>query len=169
MTPRATAGAIVAGYIPVANFLSPVFGHGAEVGIGTFIGFAALSVLVALIGFSLAYLLHARRPELAAQWRTRIAPIHTLVEHKYYVDELYDRVFVRPGFALARFLNDIIEPRVIDGAVNGLATITVEEARTFREIQTGRVRNYGSWMLAGAAGSLVLVAYLLGYLPIKPA
>ena len=163
------AGAVVAGYIPVANFLSPVFGHGAEVGIGTFIGFAALSVVVALIGFSLAYLLHARRPELAAQWRTRIAPIHTLVEHKYYVDELYDRVFVRPGFALARFLNDIIEPRVIDGAVNGLATITVEEARTFREIQTGRVRNYGSWMLAGAAGSLVLVAYLLGYLPIKPA
>ncbi|HEY9288114.1 MAG TPA: NADH-quinone oxidoreductase subunit L, partial [Candidatus Dormibacteraeota bacterium] len=70
------AGAVVAGYFPVANFLSPVFGHAAEVGIGAFIGFAALSVLVGLIGFSVAYLLHARRPELAAQWRARIAPIH---------------------------------------------------------------------------------------------
>jgi NADH-quinone oxidoreductase subunit L len=163
------AGAIVAGYIPVANFLQPVFGQAAEVSFGVFIGLAALSVLVGLIGFGIAYLLHARRPELAAQWRARIAPLHALVEHKYYIDELYDRVFVRPGFALARFLNDIIEPKVIDGAVNGLVTATQDQAATFREIETGRVRTYGSWMLGGGVVVLLLVAYVLGYLPVKPA
>ena len=46
------AGAVVAGYIPVANFLQPVFGHAVEVGTGAFIGLAALSVLVALTGFT---------------------------------------------------------------------------------------------------------------------
>jgi NADH-quinone oxidoreductase subunit L len=161
------AGAIVGGYIPVANFLQPVFGHGAEVGTGAFIGLAALSVLVGLIGFGMAYLLHARRPELATAWRARIAPIHTLVEHKYYVDELYDYVFVRPGFALARFINTIIEPKVIDGFVNGVASVTVEEARTIREIQTGRVRNYGLMMLGGALGAIVIVILMLGYLPVR--
>ena len=161
------AGAVVAGYIPVANFLQPVFGHAVEVGTGAFIGLAALSVLVALIGFLLAYLLHARRPELAVQWRTRIAPLHALVEHKYYVDELYDRVFVQPGFALARFLNTIVEPRVIDGLVNGVASFFVVEAREFRLLQTGRVRSYGFVMLLGALGTVFLVVLFLGYLPVR--
>ncbi|HEX3630079.1 MAG TPA: NADH-quinone oxidoreductase subunit L [Candidatus Dormibacteraeota bacterium] len=162
-------GAVVGGFIPVGNFLQPVFGHAVEVGAAAFWGLAALSVLVALVGFGFAYLLYARRPELAVQWRTRIAPIHTLVEHKYYVDELYDRVFVRPGFALARFLNDIVEPKVIDGAVDGVAHLWVEEARELRLIQSGRVRTYGIFTLGGAVGVLLLVTYFLGYLPVKPA
>jgi NADH-quinone oxidoreductase subunit L len=161
------AGAVVAGYIPVASFLTPVFGGAVEVGTATFIGLAALSVLVALVGFGVAYLLHARRPELAVVWRTRLGPIHTLVEHKYYIDELYDRIFVRPGLALARFLNDVVEPRVIDGAVNGVAAAVMVEARDVRGIQTGRVRSYALVTLGGAVGVLVIVAWYLGYLPWK--
>src|SRR5919201_288215 len=128
------AGSVVAGYIPVANFLSPVFGHAVEVGALAFWGLAALSALV---------------------------------EHKYYVDELYDRVFVRPGFAFARFLDDVIEKRVIDGAVNGLANFVMVEAREFRLIQTGRVRNYGLVMLGGALGVVIIVVAFLGYLPFR--
>src|SRR5207245_9783398 len=65
-------GAVVGGYVPVASFLSPVFGHGVEVGAGAFIVLAALSVLVALVGFFTAYLLHARRPDLAIAWPARL-------------------------------------------------------------------------------------------------
>jgi NADH-quinone oxidoreductase subunit L len=161
------AGAVVGGYIPVASFLTPVFGQAVEVGTGTFIGLAALSVLVALAGFALAYLLHARRPELAVAWRTRLGPIHALVEHKYYIDELYDRIFVQPALALARVLNDVVEPRVIDGAVNGIAAFTLLEAREFRLLQTGRVRSYALVTLGGAVGILVIVIWYLGYLPWK--
>jgi NADH-quinone oxidoreductase subunit L len=161
------AGAVVAGYIPVASFLTPVFGGAVEVGTAAFIGLAALSVLVALVGFAVAYLLHARRPELAVAWRTRLGPIHTLVEHKYYIDELYDRLFVRPGLALARFLNDVVEPRVIDGAVNAVAAAVMVEAQDVRGIQTGRVRSYALVTLGGAVGVLVIVAWYLGYLPWK--
>jgi NADH-quinone oxidoreductase subunit L len=160
-------GAVVAGYIPVASFLTPVFGHAVEVGTGAFIGLAALSVLVALAGFAVAYLLHARRPELAVAWRTRIRPIHALVEHKYYIDELYDLVIVRPALALARFLNDVVETRVIDGAVNAVADFFMIEAREFRLIQTGRVRSYALWTLGGAIGVVVVVAAFLGYLPLR--
>jgi NADH-quinone oxidoreductase subunit L len=159
------AGAAVGGFIPVASFLSPVFGHAVEVGAAAFWGLAGLSVLVALVGFAFAYLLYARRPELAVAWRTRIRPVHALVEHKYYVDELYDLVFVRPGFALARLLNDVVETRVIDGLVNGVANFAMVEAREFRLIQTGRLRSYALWTLGGAIGVVVIVASFLGYLP----
>ena len=161
------AGAVVGGYIPVASFLTPVFGKALEVGTGTFVSLAALSVLVALAGFAAAYLLYARRPELAVAWRTRLGPIATLVEHKYYIDELYDRVFVQPALALARFLNEIVEPRVIDGAVNGIAAFTVVEAREFRLLQTGRVRSYALVTLGGAVGILVIVIWYLGFAPWK--
>src|SRR5438067_3341164 len=161
------AGAVVGGYIPVASFLTPVFGHAVDVGTGAFIGLAALSLLVALIGFLAAHLLHPSRPDLAVVWRTRLGPIHPLVEHKYYIDELYDRLFVRPGVALARFLNDIVEPRVIDGAVNGVANFFLLEAREFRLIQTGRVSSYALWTLGGAIGVVVVVAAFLGYLPVR--
>jgi NADH-quinone oxidoreductase subunit L len=161
------AGAVVGGYIPIASFLSPVFGQPAEVGTLTFWGLAGLTLAASAVGFAVAYLLYARRPELAVAWRTRLGPIHTLVEHKYYVDELYDRVFVRPGLALARFLNDIVEPKVIDGAVNGVADFFLLEAREFRLIQTGRVSSYALWTLGGAIGVVLVVAAFLGYLPVR--
>jgi len=161
------AGAVLAGYIPVANFLSPVFGHAADVGTLAFWGLAALTLAASAVGFVLAYLLYARRPELAVAWRTRIRPIHALVEHKYYVDELYDLVIVRPALALARFLNDVVETRVIDGAVNAVAVFVLVEAREFRLIQTGRVRSYALVTLGGAVGFVVLVMLYLGYLPWK--
>ena len=161
------AGAVVGGYIPVASFLTPVFGKAVEVGTGTFISLAALSALVALAGFAVAYLLYARRPDLAVAWRTRLGPIAALVDHKYYIDELYDRVFVQPALALARFLKDVVEPRVIDGAVNGIAAFTLVEAREFRLLQTGRVRSYALVTLGGAVGILVIVIWYLGFAPWK--
>jgi NADH-quinone oxidoreductase subunit L len=161
------AGAVVGGYIPVASFLSPVFGQPAEVGTLAFWGLAGLTLAASAIGFAVAYLLYARRPELAVAWRTRLGPIFTLVEHKYYVDELYDRVFVRPGLALARFLDNVVEPKVIDGAVNGIADFFLLEAREFRLIQTGRVSSYALWTLGGAIGVVLVVAAFLGYLPVR--
>ena len=161
------AGAAIGGYIPVANFLEPVFGHAADVGTLAFWGLALLTLVAAAIGFALAYLLYARRPELAVAWRTRLGPIATLVERKYYIDELYDRVLVRPGYALGRFFSNVLEPRVIDGAVNGVADFFMLESREWRTIQTGRVRSYGLWTLGGAIGIVALIAWTLGYLPFR--
>ena len=161
------AGAVVGGYIPVANFLSPVFGHAVDVGTLAFWGLAALTLGASAVGFALAYLVYARRPELAVAWRTRLGPVHTLLEHKYYVDELYGLVIVRPALAIARFLNDVVESRVIDGAVNAVANFFLIEAREFRLIQTGRVRSYALVTLGGAVGILVIIIWSLGYLPWK--
>jgi NADH-quinone oxidoreductase subunit L len=126
-----------------------------------------LTLGASAVGFALAYLVYARRPELAVAWRTRLGPVHTLLEHKYYVDELYGLVIVRPALAIARFLNDVVESRVIDGAVNAVANFFLIEAREFRLIQTGRVRSYALVTLGGAVGILVIIIWSLGYLPWK--
>jgi NADH-quinone oxidoreductase subunit L len=78
---------------------------------------------------------------------------------KWYVDELYDGIFVRFGGLVARALW-WFDARVVDGAVNGVAALTQGAGRGIRQIQTGRVQNYA---LGIAAGLLVIaVAYLFG-------
>ena len=151
--------AIIGGYIGVGGFLQPVLGKTAEASPAEFLGLAAVTTVVALAGFLLAYRLYARDPAAAAAITARVRPVYTLVWRKYYVDELYDRLFVRPGMALGRFLNDVFEPRVLDGFIDGLVLGIGDLADDWRHFQTGKVRRYALWTLGGAA---LLTAYL-GY------
>jgi NADH-quinone oxidoreductase subunit L len=85
------------------------------------------------------------------------APIYRLLLNKYYVDEVYDATVVQPMLAASRDgLWRGFDVRVIDGAVNGTATIVAASAAVMRRLQTGSVRAY--------AGSLVVgVVVVLGY------
>jgi NADH-quinone oxidoreductase subunit L len=117
-----------------------------------------ISVVVVMAGIVLAwtrYGARAVRPELIGQPRTAL---HRLLLNAYYVDWVYDRVFVQPLFALSRFSATVIDQRVIDGAVNLLGRAVLGWAAGFRRLQTGYVMNYALTMLAGAA---VVVGFLL--------
>ncbi len=150
----------VGGYFAVGQFLQPVFGRPVEGGAGSAAGLAVVAVLIAAAGFLLAYRLYAREPALAAAWTRRIQPVYTLVWNKYFVDELYERLFVRPGLALGRWLNDWFEPRVLDGVVDGSARWVAAIAEDWRGFQTGLVRNYALVTLGGATG-IVIVLYVV--------
>jgi len=151
--------AIIGGYIGVGGFLQPVLGKAAEATPAEFLGLAAVTTVVALAGFLLAYRLYARDPAAAAAITARVRPVYTLLWRKYYVDELYDRLFVRPGMAVGRFLDEVFEPRVLDGFIDGLVLGIGDLADDWRHFQTGKVRRYALWTLGGAA---LLTAYL-GY------
>jgi NADH-quinone oxidoreductase subunit L len=84
--------------------------------------------------------------------------VHRLLLNAWYVDWLYDRLVVRPLFALSGFLASVIDLRVIDGAVNGVGRAVVTWASGFRRLQTGYVVNYALTMLAGA---VAIVGFLL--------
>ncbi len=151
--------AIIGGYIGVGGFLQPVLGKAAEATPAEFLGLAAVTTVVALAGFLLAYRLYTRDPAAAAAITARVRPVYTLLWRKYYVDELYDRLFVRPGMAVGRFLDEVFEPRVLDGFIDGLVLGIGDLADDWRHFQTGKVRRYALWTLGGAA---LLTAYL-GY------
>ena len=117
----------------------------------------AVSSTIALVGLGIAAFIWLKRRELAASMARSFAPIHRLLLNKYYVDEIYDATIVRPIHAVSREgLWRGFDVRVVDGAVNGTATIVAASAATLRRLQTGSVRTY--------AGSLFIgVVVVLGY------
>jgi NADH-quinone oxidoreductase subunit L len=76
--------------------------------------------------------------------------------NKYYVDELYGFLFVRPFVRAADWLWQGFDLGVIDGIVNGIAAWIGRGAARLRRVQTGYVRNYALVMLVGV---VVVVAY----------
>ena len=109
-----------------------------------------LSVAVALSGILLARVFYLTRPGLPAQVTARIGGLYTLVFNKYYVDELYERTIVRPGYALSdRLLYRVIDAGLIDGIVNGLGITARLLGAVTRLAQSGVVRTYAFFMLIG--------------------
>ncbi|HWR82104.1 MAG TPA: NADH-quinone oxidoreductase subunit L [Candidatus Deferrimicrobium sp.] len=87
-------------------------------------GLMGLSLLVGLSGIGLAYLVYYKKAISADRIVQTFRPIHTVLYNKYYFDEIYDAVIVKPVLALARFMWTF-DARVIDGAVNGTAWATI--------------------------------------------
>ena len=86
---------------------------------------------------------------MPARLASRFAPLHRLLLNRWYFDELYDTVFVRPFRALARGLWRIGDRGVIDGVSNGIARATLGGSAQVARIQTGSIAVYAFTMLIG--------------------
>ncbi len=115
----------------------------------------ALSVAVAVAGILLARHLYVgpRAFEIPARFAAANPRLYALVANKYYVDEAYDRVIVKPLAAFSRFSWKGLDTVAIDGTVNALAFFTEIAGDMLRFLQTGNVRNYALMVLAGALGA----------------
>ena len=76
-----------------------------------------------------------------------------LLENKWYVDELYDTIIVKPLARMAEFLRSWIETRIIDGLVNGVGRSVLYAGRQLRLLQSGQVGSYVLLMVV----SMVLI------------
>ena len=142
-----------------ARFLSPVLPlDQAEHSAGLAFSLLVLSALVAIAGVALAWMVYGRSPVRAASIGVARNPIHKLLIEKYYIDEIYDFLFVQPIYHLSLWLARVFDPGVIDGLVNGVATVVASWARGLRRVQTGFVMNYALGILLGA---VAVIAYLL--------
>ena len=138
----------------VSDFLAPASGY-AAIGrqrweeAGAAVGLGLATMVLATLLFLAAYRM---RP-----WSTVVPWAQRLLERKYYFDELYDAVIVRPMDGLARIGLRYIELPVIDGAVEGTGELARDAARNLSLTETGYFRNYVLVFVAGA----VVVAILL--------
>jgi NADH-quinone oxidoreductase subunit L len=117
-----------------------------------------LSVIVFGAGGVLAFYMYRQTPvraEAIGQGRTWI---ERLLLNAWYVDALYDRVIVRPLYALCVMLAQAFDPRVVDGIVNGVGRAVAAWGAGLRRLQSGYVANYALTMLAGA---VLVVAFFL--------
>ncbi|HYK89083.1 MAG TPA: NADH-quinone oxidoreductase subunit L [Acidobacteriota bacterium] len=133
-----------------------------ELSHGLELGFAGISVLVAIIGIWIAYGIYVKRPQSAEALATRTKGLYRLLLRKYYVDELYDRVFVNPTVTGSReTLWKGIDMQIIDGTVNGVGRAIMASAGLLKGVQNGHVRSYAAWIFLGA------VAVLFGLLMLR--
>ncbi|HEX2055594.1 MAG TPA: NADH-quinone oxidoreductase subunit L [Nitrospiraceae bacterium] len=154
---------IVTGYLGIPGFLAPVFSSGAE-GALHHEGAAALMIMAAasavgLLGIGAAYYIYVANPSLPDQLARRWRSLYELSFHKWYVDELYDRSFVRPTFALAQGLWNRIDVNVIDAAVNGVARAVAWGGWFLRLVQSGQIQHYALGMALGTV--VILTVFIL--------
>jgi NADH-quinone oxidoreductase subunit L len=152
-----------------------------ELSAASTLGLMFFSVLAAMGGILTARHLYLRNPEMPRRLAARWHDVYELLLHKYYVDELYGATIIRSTFAAARGLWTF-DARVIDGAVNGAASLTqitswlshmldkyvVDGAVNLlgwttgrgsflvRRIQTGLLQNYALLMVLGLFGFLTV-------------
>jgi NADH-quinone oxidoreductase subunit L len=108
--------------------------------------------LVAIAAIALAYVLYVRRAGVTLRLRDRFGAVHAFLSHKWYFDELYDALFVRPFTDAGSFGRRVIETDFVQGFIVGGATGIVRAGTSFaRAIQTGYLRAYALLLLLGVA------------------
>jgi NADH-quinone oxidoreductase subunit L len=147
--------------------------------------FSATSIAsaTALLGFLLATIIYAWRLLDPAEIRNQFRPIYTLLWNKWYFDEIYQTIFVRPVMFISRrvadfdrnvidriidgcavavrsisVLDDLIDRWFVDGLVNATARWIHSTGIRLRGVETGRLRQYAMFIVVGTVGLFVIVS-----------
>jgi len=119
----------------------------------------AVSLMIAVVGIAIAWYIWVKRRSVAENAAREFPGLHRLLLHKYYVDEIYDAIIVQPiKSASTEGLWRWFDVRVIDGAVNGAASIVDGSAAVLRRLQSGSVRAYAGSLFVGVV--MILSYYL---------
>ncbi len=162
---------VVAGFVGVPeaiggsnafhHFMANVFGAGpaaegvAEGSSGLEITMMVVSVAIGAGGIILAWFMYRVRPELPGKVATAFAPVQKLLYNKYYVDEIYDALFVRSvKWASTHIFWSFVDVGIIDGFVNAVASMVEATSRVLRRLQSGY---YNQYALGMAFGVFVIV------------
>ncbi|NQT79470.1 MAG: NADH-quinone oxidoreductase subunit L [Candidatus Aminicenantes bacterium] len=161
----------VAGYIglPVVvgkklnlfhRFLEPVIGEGheAHLGLGTEWVLILISVAVAFLGIYIAYVFYIRSPQIPRTLVARFPFVHKLLFNKYYVDEIYNAIFVNSTIKGSEIIYDKFDLKVIDGGVNGTAKAAGFFGKILSYFQSGLIKDYALIFLLGL---IIFLGYLL--------
>jgi len=119
-------------------------------------------VIVGVLGLLVAWYFYIKRPDLPKKWAQSARGLYLLLLNKYYVDEIYAALIVRPLLWIStNVLWHGVDEGAIDGVVNGTATVARGSGAELRKIQSGNTRSYAAWVILGAVGFTVLLFGLL--------
>ncbi|MDH4219982.1 MAG: NADH-quinone oxidoreductase subunit L [Candidatus Aminicenantes bacterium] len=162
---------VIAGYVglPVVfgknldffgRFLEPAIEHAHEVHLtlGTEWMLILISVAVAVTGIYIAWVFYIKNPQIPHNLVARFPGLYKLLYNKYYVDEIYNTLFVNSTIKGSEVVYDHFDLKVIDGVVNGSASATNFFGKVLSYIQTGLIKDYALIFLLGA---ILLLGYLL--------
>jgi NADH-quinone oxidoreductase subunit L len=162
-------GAVIAGFLFHHEFISAGTGHfwqgsvafGEELihhmhDVPTWVKWAPFSVMIT--GLAIAWYGYIANPGFPAKFASAIKPIYTFVYNKWYFDELYDRIFVRPAFWLGDKFWKLGDIGLIDRfGPNGSAWVVAQGSRLASKLQTGFLYSYALVMLLGLTAAITWV------------
>ena len=129
-----------------------------DVAWSTIILFAGISTAIALAGLYIQYLAYVKRAISPRGIAELLGPLYKLAANRWYLDEIYDVLIVRPLYGLSMFLWRFVDAEVIDGTVNGVGSLVSYTSEQWRKAQTGLVANY---VFAIALGTVVIVGVFM--------
>jgi NADH-quinone oxidoreductase subunit L len=113
---------------------------------------AGTSLLIALLGLGLAWLVYGRKPlekDQADPLQSKLGGLYTGMQHKWWVDEFYAFLILNPFKEHAEFTAQKVDQGIINRAGDGLGTGANALGTWLRRFQNGHVRSYALWMLVG--------------------
>lgn len=170
-------GAIFSGWVGIPSLLGDVVGAGHSDRFGEFLApvlgqakgegthaeevmVMTLSVIAGLLGIGTSAFLYLRKTDLPKRIADKYAFAYKVLWNKYYVDELYDYIIVKPTYWLARsVISEVTDGKIIEGIVNGVPEIIGRFSQWLRRFQTGVIHQYAAIMTIGAF--IIIALYLL--------
>lgn len=143
------------------KFLSPVFAASESLPVESPLPHSTEYLLMAFVltltavTIGIAYATYVSKKTIPSGEGTPQSVLHNLSYHKYYVDELYDAVVVKPLFWLSKILDEVIERLGIDKLVNSAGSLVIQGSQAFRLLQTGRI---GFYIFVMVTGIMVMLA-----------
>ena len=127
---------------------------------------AIVAILVALVGWLIADKYYRRKTERPAQLAAEMPAGYKLLANKYYVDEFYDAVLVKPLFAASRYvLGWVVDTAILGGIAWLLAGTASFTGMILQRWQSGNLRSYAAWLTAAAAAVLLFLLLAQGAIP----
>lgn len=155
----------------LANFMNPLFEQAKLANPAAFAGhhldhstefmLMGISVAAAVISMVAAYVVYVSNKSVPTAEGQPIPALQKVVYNKYYVDEIYDAIIVKPLFALSSFFSGVIEFLVIDLAVNGVGQLVNGLSSAARRLQTGFTGFYLFVMVVSITLIMVLNFFIL--------
>ena len=140
--------------LSLEKFMEPAIGEHAKIALFLELIVVTVSVIVSLFGFVFAYARYIRKehwPLVLAGWFAWLTPA---LENKWYLDRVYDAVIIRPIKAVASWFARIFDPKVIDGAVNGVGSVLSDAGEGVRKLQNGAIPTYALSIFLGVVAVL---------------
>lgn len=108
-----------------------------------------MSLIGALVGIAAAVYIYTRHVDQH--------PFQVL-RKAFYIDEIYDFIFVKPLEKLSRFIDNFLEPKIFEGSMHGAVDVTQGSATLLQKMQSGQIRSYVAWMVLGA---VIMIVYFV--------
>jgi NADH-quinone oxidoreductase subunit L len=119
-------------------------------------GLMGLSVVIAVVGITIAFTMYVSNKSLPEKFTSTFPGLHRAVYNKWYIDELYDFVFVNPCKSLGNLLWKGFDVLIVDGIVNGVAKLVMAFSAGLKGLQSGYIHNYALGM---AVGVVAIIAF----------